>query len=468
MVLVSTQSPSSPEAPARPTLRSFWHDLPREGKLLLSIVVFEFIGTGLVLPFNVVYLHEVRGFDLGHVGLLLGLPPLIGLVIVGPAGALIDRLGARRILLTAVSLQVVADVLLAFARTEAVAALALVLSGVGFGITWPGFQSLIATVIPRELRQRYFGVNFTLLNLGIGLGGIVGGAVVDVDRPGTFTFVYLADAVSYLPAIFLLAVPLRHLAGRPDHHPEHDDRDGAGRGRGGDRRATVSYAQVLRRPAVGTLLVLSFVSSYVGYSQLNAGMPAYARAVGDVSTQGLGLAFAANTVVIVVLQLVVLQRIEGRRRTRVIAVMSVVWAASWLLLGATGLVSTSWGATLLVAGCASVFAFGETLLQPTIPALVNELAPDHLRGRYNALNSGAFQLAAVVAPPVAGALVAHGLGAVYIGSLVVGCLLCGVIAVRRLEPQLSPEVNGVRGRTDALDPQELSSTATKTLGSPTD
>ena len=42
---------------------SFWHDLPREGKLLLSVVVFEFIGTGLVLPFWVVYLHEVRGFS---------------------------------------------------------------------------------------------------------------------------------------------------------------------------------------------------------------------------------------------------------------------------------------------------------------------------------------------------------------------------------------------------------------------
>jgi hypothetical protein len=69
---------------------------------------------------------------------------------------------------------------------------------------------------------------------------------------------------------------------------------------------------------------------------------------------------------------------------------------------------------------------------------------------------------------VAGALVAHGLGSVYIGSLVVGCLLCGAIAVRRLEPQLAPEVNGVRGRTGDLDPQELSSTATKTLSSPTD
>ena len=99
---------------------------------------------------------------------------------------------------------------------------------------------------------------------------------------------------------------------------------------------------------------------------------------------------------IVVLQLIVLRRIEGRRRTRVIALMGAVWAVSWVLLGATGLVSGTWAATLLVAACASVFAFGETLLQPTIPALVNDLAPDHLRGRYNAASSAAFQLAQII------------------------------------------------------------------------
>jgi MFS family permease len=202
---------------------------------------------------------------------------------------------------------------------------------------------------------------------------------------------------------------------------------------------------------MGTLALLSFVSSFVGYSQLNAGMPAYARQVGEVSTRGLGLAFAANTLVIVLLQLVVLQRIEGRRRTRVIAVMSVVWACSWVLLGLSGLVPGTAGATLLVAACASVFAFGETLLQPTIPALVNDLAPDRLRGRYNALSSGAFQLAAVIAPPVSGLLIGHALGNAYIGLLVVGCLVCGVVAVVRLEPQLDPSVNGVREDETAVD-----------------
>jgi MFS family permease len=444
----------SSQTTTRPTLSSFWHDLPREGRLLLSVVVFEFIGTGLVLPFHVVYLHEVRGFDLGHVGLLLGLPPLVGFLVVGPGGSAIDRLGARRIMMGALAVQVVSNTLLAFASTEYAAAFALLLSGAAFGVTWPGFQSLIATVVPVELRQRYFGVNFTLLNLGIGIGGILGGMFVDVARLVTFQTIYLADAVSYLPGLFLLTVPLRHVAGRVEH-PQ------------GAAPARVGYLEVARRPAVATLMLLSFVSSYVGYSQLNAGMPAFARAVGEVSTQGLGLAFAANTLVIVVLQLFVLQRIEGRRRTRVIAVMGVVWACSWVLLGATGLVSGTWGATLLVAACASVFAFGETLLQPTIPALVNELAPDHLRGRYNALNSGSFQLAAIVAPPVAGFLVDHDLGAVYLGSLVVGCLVTGAIAVVRLESELPPEVNGVRARrTD--DPAEISSQSAKTLSAATD
>ena len=422
---------STSTAPAsRPTLASFWHDLPREGRLLLTVVVFEFLGTGLVLPFHVVYLHEVRGFALGDVGLLLGLPPLVGFLVVGPGGSAIDRLGARRILLASLVLLIVGNVVLAFAATLAVAGLALVLSGVAFGVSWPASQSFIAAVVPQSLRQRYFGVNFTLLNLGIGLGGLLGGVLVDVDRPVTFQAIYLADAASYLPPLFLLLVPLRRVAGRPVHDP--------------DEHPAATYLEVLRRPAVWPLMLLGFLASFVGYSQLNVGMPAYARAVGEISTRGLGIAFAANTAVIVLLQLVVLRRIEGLRRTRVIAVMGVLWAVAWLLLGGSGLVAGTAGATMFVAACASVFALGETLMQPTVPALVNDLAPDHLRGRYNALSSAAFQLAAIIAPPVSGLLVGHGLGSVYLGVLVAGSLGVGAFAVLRLEPQLPAGVNGVR------------------------
>jgi MFS family permease len=445
-----TSSPPSSPAPSSsaPGLTSFWHDLPREAKLLLSVVVLEFLGTGLVLPFHVVYLHEVRGFALSDVGLLLALPPLVGFLVVGPGGSAIDRLGARRILAGTLGLLILGDTVLAFASTPWQAGLGLTLSGVAFGVSWPASQSLVAAVVPSALRQRYFGVNFTLLNLGVGIGGILGGLLVDVHRLVTFQAIYLADALSYLPGLFLLGVPLRHVAGRPA--PVESASAGS-----------EGYLALLRRPAVAPLMLLGFASSFVGYSQLNTGLPAFARAVGRVSTQGLGLAFAANTLVIVLLQLVVLRRIEGHRRTRVIALMGLLWALAWLLLGSAGLVPGTVGATVLVAACMSVFGLGETLLQPTIPSLVNDLAPDHLRGRYNALSSGSFQLAAVVAPPVSGLLVGHHLVGVYVGSLVVGSLLVAVLAVTRVEPQLPPEVNGVHppaadqtGALPALRPVE--------------
>ena len=117
--------------------------------------------------------------------------------------------------------------------------MALVLSGVAFGLSWPAFQSMIASVVPSELRQRYFGVNFTLLNLGIGIGGIIGGLFVDVDRLGDLPG-DLPRRRRQLPArrCCCCSVPLRHVAG-----------PGGARPRPTTRRP-VGYLAVLRSPAM--------------------------------------------------------------------------------------------------------------------------------------------------------------------------------------------------------------------------
>ncbi len=428
----------------RPSISSFWHDLPREGKLLLSVVAFEFIGTGLVLPFWVVYLHELRGHSLSTVGVLLAVMSAAGVVVAGPGGMLIDRIGARRTMIGVLVAAVTGNVLVAYGDNLAVTTLGVAVVGAGFGMGWPASQAMIASVVPSTIRSRYFGMNFSLLNLGIGIGGIVGGLVVDVHRLPTFQWMYLGDAISYLPSIFLLLVPLRHI-GAPVPNPDEDQ-----------AAEKVSYLKVLRAPAMGTMTVLMFVSAFVGYSQLNAGMPAYSRAIGEVSTRGLGFAFACNTLVIVLLQLVVLQRIEGHRRTRVVVVMSVVWAASWALLGASGISPGTTTATFFVAACASVFALGETLLQPTIPAIINDLAPDHLRGRYNALSAASFQSASILGPIVAGFLIGHHWHLEYLVMLIAGCALTGWLSAVRLEPQLGDVANGlVPAGTPPAEPIEL-------------
>ncbi len=409
-------------------MRSFWAALPTEGRWLLSTVAIQTLGRGLTLPFTLIYLHEVRGFDLGLSGTLMALIAVVGLLVTGPGGALTDRYGARAVLLTGIAAMIAGNTVLAFATTPAVAALALVLIGFNFGVSWPAFNALIAAVVTGELRQQYFGINFALVNLGIGVGGIVGGLFANVDRPETFTAIFLGDAASGLIPLALLLGPLRHVHGRASAPTD-------------DSGSAVGYLAILREPAVRWLTALTFVATLIGYGQLEAGVPGFARQAAEVSTRTVGLAFAVNTAVIVLLQFTVLSRIAGRLRTRVMIVMAAIWAASWLVLGVGGVLPGGAVAIASVLGFMAVFALGETFLQPTVPAMANDLASDHTRGRYNAISAGAFQGGAIVGPVVAGFLLDHDLTSTYIGLMVVGCAAIAVMALV-LERHVPETANG--------------------------
>lgn len=409
-------------------LSGFWRALPREGRFLLSTVAIQHLGRGMTLPFTVIYLHEVRHFSLDTAGLIMALLALVAAVMAGPMGSLTDLVGARWMLIAAGVSQSLGAVAMAFATALPLAVTGAVLMGLSASIGWSAGNTFISALVRGPLRQRYFGVNFALLNLGIGAGGLIAGAYVDVARPITFETVFFADAILILiPGIWLLG-PLRHVHARSVKPPEDT--------------SSASYATVLRLPGMRWVLVLALVSSFVGYGQLEAGIPAFARGVSQVGTEVVGLAFAANTAVIVLLQFWVLQRIEGHRRTRVGLVMLGIWSIAWLAFGASGLLPDSLAAAVLVVAFLALFGLGETLLQPTLPAITNDMAPDHLRGRVNAAQSTAFMAGGVLGPLVAGVLLDRGLPVVFIAVVLTGLAVIAWLFLR-LERIISPEVNGV-------------------------
>ena len=424
--------PSAPEL-GRVSLRAFWGQLPTPGRWLLSTVAVQTLGRGLTLPFTIIYVNEVRGIPLGQAGTLMAVIAVVALLVTGPGGSLTDRVGARSILLVASAAQLVGCVVVAFATSVPSFVVGFALLGLNFGLSWPAFNALIAAVVSGPARQQYFGVNFALVNLGIGVGGIIGGVFVDVRHPVSFTLIFLVDAASMLVPIGLLLGPLRHLTARVE----------APVGADGAALPGGSYLAILRRPAVVWMTVLTFTTTFVGYGQMEAGFPAFARQVGEVSTRVIGFAFAVNTATIVGLQFVVLRLIDGRRRTRALVAMTALWVLAWLVLGATGLAP---GTGLAIAGVLAfhaIFALGETLMQPSIPAIVNDLADDHLRGRYNAVNAGAFQGGTIIAPAVAGVMLERGWSTAFVAMIVVGCVAVAVMALV-VERLVSPSVNGVR------------------------
>ena len=416
----------------RPSIRAFWRDLSPAGRWLLSTTAIQTLGRGLTLPFTIIYLNEVRGISLDLAGTLMAFIAVVALAVTGPGGALTDRFGARRMLLMGTTAQLIGCVILAFATTPLVVALSFALLGFNFGVAWPAFNALIAAVTSGATRQQYFGINFALVNLGIGVGGVIGGLYADVSDPTTFTVIFLADGASMLVPIALLLGPLRHVADR-GASPTGDDDVDTGRG---------AYLTILRKPVVLWMTALTFLGTFVGYGQMEAGFPAFARQVSEVSTDVIGFAFAVNTAVIVGLQFLVLRLITGHRRTRVLMVMSLLWSVSWVVLGLTGLVPGSAAAVAGVLAFHGLFALGETMFQPTIPAITNDLAPDHLRGRYNAVNAGAFQGGTIAGPVVAGLMLDRGLDTAFVAAIVAGCAAIILLALQ-VERLISPAVNGV-------------------------
>lgn len=421
-----------------PTLRSFWGRLPTPGRWLLGTVVLQTAGRGLTLPFTIIYLNEVRGISLDVAGALMAGLAVVALAVTGPGGALTDRIGGRPVLLAGSAAQLAGCLVLAYATSPLTAGLAFVLLGINFGVSWPALNALIAHIVDGETRQQYFGINFALVNLGIGAGGVIGGLYVDVDRASTFTTIYIVDGLTMLVPIALLLGPLRRVRDRGDGSTET-----------GDDRGT--YLRILGRPVVAWMTVLTFLATFVGYGQMEAGFPAYARDVSEVSTRVVGFAFAVNTAVIVGTQFLVLRGIAGKRRTRALALMAAIWAGSWTLLALTGLSPGSAAAIAGVLAFHALFAFGETFLQATIPAITNDLAPDGLRGRYNAISAAAFQSGSIAGPVVAGALLDRGASGPFMTMLIAGCIVIAGMALV-VERLLSPAVNGLRTSGETQEP----------------
>lgn len=418
-----------PEAAHGLTMKGFWSGLTPPARWLLSTVAITHLGRGATLPFTIIYVTEVRDIALDTAGALMALIAVVALVTTAPTGVLIDRLGARLVMLTSTLVQLLAMVVLAFATSVPVFVLGFTLLGTSFGVSWPTVNALIASIVPPPLRTQYYGTNFALLNLGIGVGGVVAGLFVDVHRAWTFTAVFLADAVCMLIPLAVLLGPLRQVTGRAATPPSED-------------AAPASYLAILRRPVVAWVAVLTVISSAVGYGQMESGFPAFARQVSEVGTRTIGFAFAINTGVIVLLQFLTLRLIAGRRRTRVYMVLSLLWAAAWLLIGATGLVPGTWVAAFGVLFFHVLFGFGETMLQPSIPAMVNDLADDHESGRYNAATAAAFQIGAIAGPVLAGWLLDRRLAGGFVAFTVAGCLAMVVLA-RVIERFVPPGANGV-------------------------
>jgi len=370
------------------SLRSLDPKLPGSVWLVQSVSLATAIGYGSVLPYSVIYLHDVRGFSLGVAGLVAALLTGMGIASGPVTGALVDRLGTRPALLGSLVLAAAALASFPLVREPWHAFALAAVAGAGYGGIHPTVSSLIAALTAPERRHAAYALQRVSVNAGFGIGGLIGGLVATTEMPGSFTIVFLIAAGSILPAaIATLALP-RDPSGAALH---------LDRGR---------YRDVLRSRVLLRLMAVNTVFVAVGYALLAVVMPFFAKGEADVTESMIGLIFLANTLFIVIVQLPLARALEGSKRLGVLAGAAACWAVGCMLVLGGGLWFHAAVAAVVIGLAGIVFGIGECLHATVIGPLVADLAPSHLLGRYMGLLTLSFQLGMTVGPAIGGFLLA--------------------------------------------------------------
>jgi MFS family permease len=417
--------------PVSTYLRSLNPQLPLQVWLLQLGGLANSFGNGLALPFLVIYLHNVRGFSLGTSGLIVAVSSaaLVGAGIF--AGPLIDRFGAKRVLATGLVLQAVGYGLLPLVRSPWQAFVLLAIEGAGSAGFWPSQSTLISRLTPHARRHAAFAQQRVTMNLGIGLGGLAAGLIAHIGNPTTFTVLFVLDALTFLAYVGVLAFI---------HDP------GVAPDEVGDTPS--SYRAVLRHKTFLGLWTLNFLFVFAGYSLFNL-LPVFAHDESGLSERQIGAIFFVNTAAIVLAQLPLTRWIEGRRRMRALALMPLLWAVAWLLVDAAGFWLTAGAAFGVIALAAVLLGIGECFHGPAHQALVADIGPPSLRGRYFAVHSLSWGLAGTLGPAVGGFILAAAPFALWpLASAVCVVAAIGVLAIERFIP---PKLQRIP-REDALTP----------------
>ncbi|MEV5019446.1 MFS transporter [Streptomyces sp. NPDC053780] len=373
-------------------------------------------GLGFTVPYLYVYVAQVRGLGSMTAGLVLAVFAVAALIVLPFAGRAIVRRGPLPVLLIALVTAALGALRLGLSASAATVLLSAAALGAGQAVMQPALATMIVDCSTTETRSRAFAMQFFLQNLGLGVGGLIGGHLVDTTSASSFTLLFAIEAAMFLVLVAVMATVRAPRAPRVEAVP--------GQAAGG------SWKQLLGNRAMVQLCVLGFVLFFACYGQFESGLSAYGVEAAGITTSALGTALAANTLMIVIAQFAVLKFVERRKRSRVIAAVGLIWAVAWAVAGYAGLGHGSQTmATAAFISTYALFGLGEAMLSPTLAPLVADLAPTGLAGQYNSAFALVKQLALAIGPAVGGPLGAS-LHAPYIVAFLLFSLGITVLAVR--------------------------------------
>lgn len=369
----------------------------------LSLVMFINRSGTMVIPFLTVYLTS-KGYSLSQAGIVMsafGLGAILGSYI---GGKLSDRFGFFWVQFYSLLLNGIFFIILSHIQGLWPFTITIfLLASVGEAFR-PANAAAIAAYSNDSNRTRAYSLNRLAINLGWAIGPALGGLLVYYFN---YKWLFWADGFTCITAslflyVFLFGYHKEVMAEQP-HHKENTP------------VSESAYKDIVFMQGMIAVLLIGFC-----FFQLFSILPVYYKDKVHLSENIIGLILASNGVLIVLVEMILVYKLEHRRPPLFYMIVGAfLIALSFLLLAFVPQL-------ILVIISMLIVTFGEMLLFPFTNSFWVSRTNTYNRGQYAAAYAMTFAIAQVLSPIVASKVVAKtDFSILFIGDFI----LCSLAAL---------------------------------------
>jgi MFS family permease len=344
----------------------------------IIVLIIDAFGSGLFIPLSILYFQVTAGFPLPIIGLTLTIATACTLPMTLVTGGLVDRFGARRVTASSQIIQAIGSLGYLFVHSVPVLFLMALLVTAGTRMFYAAHTVLVVEISSPDERDRWYGLVGAIRNMGLGVGGFLAGLVLVMSDPVIYHVLISVSSACYLVAgSLLLRMP----------EPKHERIE---------QETKVKYGAVLQ-----DYTFLGFLISSISFPlcalMLGTALPVYITEAVHAPVWIVGPLLVLSSLLVIGCQTTIVRLLELYRRTRAIASAALIWCGSCSLFALALIVPHPFLIPYIFL-VVILYTLASLLYTPTASALVADLGPIALRGRYLATYEFSWGVAGALTP----------------------------------------------------------------------
>lgn len=373
--------------------------------ILLMGTALARAANAMSIPFLAIYLSKETDMNAILIGLIVGAGALSSALGGFFGGVLSDQFGRKKIMLWALYTWGIVFIGLFYTHATLIFFLLNILNGLCRTFFEPVAQALMSDLTPSERRVQIFSMRYLAINLGVTIGPLLGAYMALEESSVAFLFTglfYILYAISL--SLLLRLYNINEIT------------------KSKKESVTIrSAANVLLRDAYYRRLLIGGIIVTIAYSQLDSTLPQFLNQNFVEGVQFYAIMLSLNALLVVILQMPLTSWIESKGSMYAIVLGNIL-----ISLGFIGFCFSPHFIFLLIS--MFIFTIGEIFYFPAASAMVDKIAPDHLRGTYYGAQS--FLYFGKFIGPILGGFLLNRLGGTGLFIIMVFFTLIGTVFYR--------------------------------------